>query len=199
MSSPARGPRRSRSSTTRTVTLAQIVKARAEVRAVGRGSRSGILEDSLATGLAQRVELAVEDSAPFGGGDTGVPDETQVGTVPKSPSPSNLLVNSFARVSAAVALRVADYYAHGPRSFFRLHERGGRYNIVPAHHMAQEYVDAYLEAARIGEDRRGPLFRSAEPGRHDVPQARGMSRVGTFKMIKRRAGKAGATGRELRA
>ena len=32
------------------------------------------------------------------------------------------------------------------RSFFRLHEKGGRYNVVPAHHSAQECVDAYPEA-----------------------------------------------------
>ena len=75
-----------------------------------------------------------------------------------------VLVYSFARVSAAVALRVADYYTQGPRSFFRLHEKGGRYNVVPAHHVAQGYVDAYLEAARIGEDRRAPLFGAASPG-----------------------------------
>ena len=79
-----------------------------------------------------------------------------------------VLIYSFARASAAVPLRVADYYAQGPRSFFRLHEKGGRYNVVPAHHVAQGYVDAYLEAARIGEDRRGPLFRSWEPRRRDV-------------------------------
>ena len=66
-----------------------------------------------------------------------------------------VLVYSFARVTAAVSLRVADYYTQGRRSFFRLHEKGGRYNVVPAHHMVQGYVDAYLEAARIGEDRRG--------------------------------------------
>ena len=102
-----------------------------------------------------------------------------------------VLVYSFARVSAAVSLRVADYYTQGPRSFFRLHEKGGRYNVVPAHHTAQEYVDAYLEAARIGEDRRGPLFRSCEPGRRDALQEKGMSRVSALKMIKRRARKTG--------
>ena len=35
-----------------------------------------------------------------------------------------LMVYSFARVSAAVAMRVADYYTQGKRSFFRLHEKG---------------------------------------------------------------------------
>ena len=102
-----------------------------------------------------------------------------------------VLVYSFARVSAAVSLRVADYYTQGPRSFFRLHEKGGRYNVVPAHHTAQEYVDAYLEATRIGEDRRGPLFRSCETGRSEALQEKGMSRLSAFKMIKRRARKAG--------
>ena len=102
-----------------------------------------------------------------------------------------VLVYSFARVSAAVSLRVADYYTQGPRSFFRLHEKGGRYNVVPAHHTAQAYVDAYLTAAGIGEDRRGPLFRSCEPGRRDALQDRAMSRLSALKMIKRRARKAG--------
>ena len=102
-----------------------------------------------------------------------------------------VLVYSFARVSAAVSLRVADYYTQGPRSFFRLHEKGGRYNVVPAHHVAQGYVDRYLEAAGIGEDRRGPLFRSGKPGRRDVLQDKAMSRMNALKMIKRRARKAG--------
>ena len=101
-----------------------------------------------------------------------------------------VLVYGFARVSAAVSLRVADY-SQGPRSFFRLHEKGGRYNVVPAHHTAQAYVDAYLTAAGIGEDRRGPLFRSCEPGRRDALQDRAMSRLSALKMIKRRARKAG--------
>ena len=63
--------------------------------------------------------------------------------------------------------------------------------MVPAHHVAQEYVNAYFEAARIGEDRRRPLFRSCEPGRRDALQDRPMSRVSALKMIKRRARQAG--------
>ena len=66
-----------------------------------------------------------------------------------------VLVFSFARITAAVSMRVADHYTQGKRSFFRLHEKGGRYNVVPAHHSAQEYVDAYLKAAELGEDREG--------------------------------------------
>ena len=81
-------------------------------------------------------------------------------------------------------------------SFFRLHQKGGRYNVVPAHRVAQEYVDAhreaqeyvdaYREAAQIGDDRRGPLFRSCKPGRRDALQEKGISRVGAIMMVKRR-------------
>ena len=63
--------------------------------------------------------------------------------------------------------------------------------MVPAHLTAQAYVHAYLEATGIGEDhRRGPLFRSCEPGRRDALQDRAMSRLSALKMIKRRARKA---------
>ena len=102
-----------------------------------------------------------------------------------------VLVYSFARVTAAVSMRVADYYTQGPRSFFRLHEKGGRYNVVPAHHTAQAYVDAYLEATGIAEDRRGPLFRPCPPGRNDALLNQPMTRVTALRMIKRRASKAG--------
>ena len=82
---------------------------------------------------------------------------------------------------------VADYYAQGKRSFFRLHEKGGRYNVVPPHHLAQEYVDAYIEAAKLGEDRKGPLFRSRAVGRQDWLEDRVMTRATALRMIKRRA------------
>ena len=76
----------------------------------------------------------------------------------------------------------------------RLHEKGGRYNVVPAHHVAQEYVDAYLEAARIGDDRRGPSCGAASKDaamRSRRRGEKGISRLSAFKMIKRRARKAG--------
>ena len=56
-------------------------------------------------------------------------------------------IPGFARVSAAVRMHVSDYYTQGRRSFFRLHEKGGKHRVVPAHHVAQAYVDAYIDAA----------------------------------------------------
>ena len=65
-------------------------------------------------------------------------------------------------------------------------------------HVAQAYVDAYLDAARIGEDRGGPLFRSCEPGRCDVLQERGMSRVGAVQDYQSPRPEGGAPRRDLR-
>lgn len=63
------------------------------------------------------------------------------------------MVYSFARVTAAVAMKVGDYYTQGKHSFFRLHKKGGKYNVVPAHRVAIEYIDDYLQAAG---DKKGP-------------------------------------------
>ena len=99
-----------------------------------------------------------------------------------------LMVYSFARVSAAVAMRVADYYTQGKRSFFRLHEKGGKYLVVPAHHLGQAHIDEYIASAGIDEDKQGPLFRSSGQGRRrDVLLRSAMTRQTALKMIKRRA------------
>ena len=103
-----------------------------------------------------------------------------------------LMVYSFARVTAAVAMKVADYYTQGKRSFFRLHEKGGKYNVVPAHHVAQGYFDDYVKAASIAGDKKRPLFRSSGRGRRqNVLLRTAMTRQTAIKMIKRRALEAG--------
>lgn len=57
----------------------------------------------------------------------------------------SVMVHSFARVSATLAMKVEDYYPQGKRWWFRLHEKGGKRHQVPAHHNAEKYVDAYLQ------------------------------------------------------
>ena len=57
------------------------------------------------------------------------------------------MVYSFARVGAMVGMNVEDYYRQGKRWWLRLHEKGGKFHQVPAHHNAEAYLDAYLEAA----------------------------------------------------
>jgi integrase len=86
-------------------------------------------------------------------------------------------------------MRVRDYYSEGKRWWFRLHEKGGKRHEVPAHHNAEAYMDAYLEAATISEEKRSPLFRSVDRRRRltEAP----MARTDVFRMIKRRAKAAG--------
>lgn len=71
----------------------------------------------------------------------------------------------------------------------RLHEKGGKFHEVPAHHKAEEYVDAYLQAAGIGGDRGTPLFRTLD--RHRNLTDRRMHRAEVLGMVKRRAKQAG--------
>ena len=103
-----------------------------------------------------------------------------------------LMVYGFARVSAALAMRVADYYTQGKRSYFRLHEKGGKYLVIPAHHMAQAWTDEYIARAGLAADPKGPLFPSAGRRRgSDRLTRRAMDRTDALKMIKRRAQRAG--------
>src|SRR5512136_2988553 len=77
-----------------------------------------------------------------------------------------VMVYSFARVGAVVGMKVEDYFQEGKRWWFRLHEKGGKRHEVPAHPNAEAYVDAYVAAAQIADDRKGPLFRSLDRQRH---------------------------------
>ena len=104
----------------------------------------------------------------------------------------SLMLYSFARVSAAVSMRVPDYYIRGKRSLFRLHEKGGKYLVLPAHHVGQAYMDEYVEAADIEQDKQGPLFRSSGQGRRqNILLRNAMTRQTALKMIKRRVRNAG--------
>ncbi len=73
--------------------------------------------------------------------------------------------------------------------WFRLHEKGGKYHDIPSHHNAQEYVDAYIDAAGIREQQQGPLFRTVDSRRQLT--VRRMHRVDVLRMIKRRGRQAG--------
>ena len=104
------------------------------------------------------------------------------------------LLYTFARVGAATAMRVADYYPVGRRWWVRLHEKGGKEHEMPAHHTLQEWLDAYLDAAGIGQDRKGFLFRTAD-GRSGRLTANRLAQADAYRMIRRRAAAAGVATR----
>jgi site-specific recombinase XerD len=100
-----------------------------------------------------------------------------------------LMCYTFARVSAAARMNVQDYYQNGKRWWIRLHEKGGKRHEVPAHHNAELYIDAYLDAAGIREEKKLPLFRSVDKHKKVSPNA--MTRTDVLRMVKRRALAAG--------
>jgi site-specific recombinase XerC len=98
----------------------------------------------------------------------------------------SVMTFAFARIGAVVAMRVEDYYPQGKRWWVRLHEKGGKRHEMPAHHNLEAYLDAYIEAAGIRDDAKGPLFRSAI-GRTGALTAAPLNRVDAYRMIQRRA------------
>ena len=101
----------------------------------------------------------------------------------------SVMVYTFGRVGAVIRMRVEDYFPQGKRWWIRLHEKGGKRHDVPAHHLAEAAVDAYLDAGGIRGEPRSPLFRSVD--RHGRLSDRGLAEVDVLRMVKRRARAAG--------
>jgi len=102
-----------------------------------------------------------------------------------------VMVYSFARIGATLKMNVGDYYQNGKRGWIRLHEKGGRYHEIPCHHNAEQYLDEYLMAAPIADEKKTPLFRTLDR-RRELSDRR-MHRSDALRMIKRRAKRAGVS------
>jgi site-specific recombinase XerD len=100
-----------------------------------------------------------------------------------------VMTYTFARVSAVTRLDVSDYYRAGHRWKLHLQEKGGKRRDVPVHHKAGEYLDAYLDAAGIREEKNTPLFQSLNRSR-DLTGRR-LHPDNVLQMVKRRAEDAG--------
>ena len=97
---------------------------------------------------------------------------------------------TFARVSAVVNLKVEDYYPQKKRWWLRLREKNGKVNEMPCHHKLEAYLDEYIKAAGIVEERKEPLFRAAL-GRTGQLSPRALSRIDVWYMVRRRAADSG--------
>jgi site-specific recombinase XerD len=101
-----------------------------------------------------------------------------------------LMVYSFARIGAALGMKVEDVFTQNRRLWVRLREKGGKAHAMPCHHSLEAYLNAYLGQTGILEDGKGPLFRTIGRGtgrltRTPLPQAN------AYAMIGRRATAAG--------
>ena len=100
------------------------------------------------------------------------------------------MVYSFARIGAALAMRVEDVFIQNRRLWVRLREKGGKRHEMPCHHTLEAYLRAYLEQTGIDQDPKGPLFRTIGRGtgrlsRTPLPQAN------AYLMVQRRTRAAG--------
>ncbi len=101
-----------------------------------------------------------------------------------------LMVYSFARIGAALGMKVDDVYTQNRRLWVRLREKGGKAHAMPCHHNLEEYLIAYLDGTGLRDDPKGPLFCTIGRGtatltRTVLPQAN------AYAMIGRRAAAAG--------
>jgi site-specific recombinase XerC len=73
------------------------------------------------------------------------------------------LTYSFACITATLRMKVEDLRQQGTGWQVQLHEKGGKEHAVPCHHARTETLRACIDAAGLGENRKGFLLRTS-PG-----------------------------------
>jgi integrase/recombinase XerC len=98
-----------------------------------------------------------------------------------------LMVYSFARIGAALSMKVEDVYVQNRRLWVRLHEKGGKRHEMPCHHNLETYLHAYVDGSGLAGDPKGPLFRTIGRGT-DTLTTTPLPQANAYAMIRRRAG-----------
>lgn len=101
-----------------------------------------------------------------------------------------LMVYSFARIGAALTMKVEDAYTQNRRLWVRLHEKGGKRHEMPCHHNLESYLHAYIDAEGLAADPKGPLFRTIGRGTGKLSTTP-LAQRDAHAMIQRRAEAAG--------
>jgi site-specific recombinase XerD len=94
-----------------------------------------------------------------------------------------LILFSFARIGAALGMKVDDVFTQKRRLWVRLREKGGKQHEMPCHHNLETYLAAYIEGTGLADDPKGPLFRTIGRGtgkltRTPLPQANAYAMMG---------------------
>lgn len=126
---------------------------------------------------ARRLLDSIDDETP-----TGRRDRALIG----------VMVYTFARVSAALAMTVEDVYTQGRRTWVRLHEKGGKEHQMPCHHNLEGYLHAYIDQMGLADVPKGFLFlfRTYHREKREFTE-QPMTQADAYRMIRRRALKAG--------
>lgn len=101
-----------------------------------------------------------------------------------------LMVFSFARIGAALSMKVEDVYTQNRRLWVRLKEKGGKQHAMPCHHTLETYLHEYLVGAQLDGDAKGPLFRTVGRGTGQLSRT-ALPQANAHAMVRRRAIAAG--------
>jgi site-specific recombinase XerD len=147
----------------------QAASVRGPAHVVRRG-RTPVLEASEAKALLDSIDSSTQ---------AGLRDRALIG----------LMVYSFARIGAALSMRVEDVFVQNRRLWVRLHEKGGKRHEMPCHHQLEEYLHAYIDSCALTSPR-SPLFRTISRTTRrlsDTP----LAQANAWAMVRRRAQAAG--------
>ena len=97
------------------------------------------------------------------------------------------LTYSFARITAALKMKVEDLRPRRAGWSIRLHEKGEKHHTMPCYHSLAEALHAYINCAGIAEDRKGWLFRTARGHNGKALSQNPMTQPDAWRMIRRRA------------
>ena len=95
------------------------------------------------------------------------------------------LTYGFARVGAALKMRVEDLQAKGSGWLIRLHEKGGKQHMMPCHHALAEA--AFITAAGISADKKRFLFGTSRGHGGMVLSEQPMAQADAWRMVRKRA------------
>jgi integrase len=101
-----------------------------------------------------------------------------------------LMVYSFARIGAALSMKVEDVFTQKRRRWVRLREKEGKAHAMPCHHHLETYLTTYIELSGLVDDPKGPLFRTIGRGTGQLTRTL-LPQANAYMMIGRRAAAAG--------
>jgi site-specific recombinase XerD len=153
---------------------------RSNPAAAVRGPKLSVSEGKTPNLPAEEVAVLIES----------IPTDSLVGL--RDRALIGLMAYTFARVGAALAMNVGDYYPEGKQWSVRLREKGGKRKQIAVHHVLEGYMDSYLAASGLSELKGTPLFRTAR-GKTGVLTENRMTQPDAWSMLQRRAKKAGIT------
>jgi site-specific recombinase XerD len=99
-----------------------------------------------------------------------------------------LMVFTFARVGAAIQMRVEDVFVEKQRTWIRLYEKGNKEHVMPCKQQLEQYLRAYIKKAKL---KKGAfLFPTADWKTGKLFQTP-MRQADAYRMVRRRAKRAG--------